>query len=170
MNAHMLENPMPALRAPLIWGLSIAALYLAFACIRGVTAPPSPDCTDWLWCNVHYVGFVFDPRPGPEHLYALLAIANAFIAFLAARVAGFGASPRKHWFMAGPVLALVGSVLYAIAPFSAGWVFIDVAASYPPAILAIGTQIGLFAGIVLGLPAALLTLLGALAWRVFRRA
>ena len=160
---------MPILRASLVWGVSMAALYLAFASIRGVTAPPPADCTDWIWCNPRYVGFVFDPSPRPEHLYALLAIANAFLAFLAAHVAGFGASARKHWFMAGPVLALVGSVIYAISPVSAGWVFTDVAASYPPAIWAVGTQIGLFAGVMLGLPAALLTLLGALLWRARTR-
>lgn len=153
------------IRAPLLWGLAFVALYAPLAFVEPVLAPPPPGCTDWLWCDHTYAGLAFNARPAMEHLYALIAIPNAFLSFLAARVAG---ARRGHWFMAGPVLALLGACAYAVSPFSVAHFFVDASASYRPAVWVASLQFGLMLGMLSGLPAALATLAGSLVWRFAR--
>ncbi len=152
-------------RAPLAWSLAVLALYAPLAFSEPVIEPPPPGCDDWLWCDSRYVGLVFDPAPDPENLYALLIIPSAFIAFLAARVAARGPNRHAHWFMAGPALALIaGPLVLLIMPVH--MILLDVAASYPFAVIALTLHAGVTLGMLAALPLAILTLLGALAWRL----
>jgi hypothetical protein len=153
-------------RAPLAWGLAMAALYFPLAFFEPIIAPPAPNCTDWLWCDDAYTGLVVQ-APSPGNLIALIAIPNALLAYWAAHIAG-AAPTRRHWFMAGPLLALVGACAFAIWPHSPIWFWIDNSASDPIAVLVVGLEIGVMLGLWLGLPVALLTLLGALLWRALR--
>jgi hypothetical protein len=154
-------------RVPALWGLAMVALYAPLAFIEPVREPPPPSCEDWLWCSDAYVGLAFNPLPDAAHLYALIALPNAFIAYFAAHVAGAPA-PRRHWFMAAPLLALAASSLY-FTLYPAHLIFLDTARSWPPAVWTVTLQFQLFMGYVLGSPAALLTLGGAAVWRAARR-
>jgi hypothetical protein len=131
----------------LAWSLPLIALAAPFAFLAPVLAPP--PCDDWLWCGSRYIGVVFDPTPDVSSLAFLLAMPNAFIAFVAARVALGGERPAAHWFMIGPALALIGALLLflfvPIHQFS-----IDASASYPPALLLETGRVVLFVGNLAG--------------------
>lgn len=149
-------------RAPLAWSFAVLALYAPFAFMAPVMAP---TCNQgWFDCQELYVGLAFDPTPRPEHLFALLIVPSAFVAFLAAGVAARGPNHRAHWFMAGPVIALISGLLFfQFLPFHL--FFVDTAHSYRPAMIVAGIQVGVLLGMLGVLPLAVFTLLGALAWR-----
>jgi hypothetical protein len=152
-------------RAPLAWSLALLALYAPFAFIRPVTRPPPPGCDDWLWCSDAYVGLVFERTPHPEDLVALLIVPSAFVAFLAARIAAGAPNRHAHWFMAGPVLAMISGpiilVFYPVHLF-----FADVSRSYVPALIGLTIQAGFWLAMWAAFPLAVVTLLGAVAWRL----
>jgi hypothetical protein len=151
-------------RAPLAWSFAVLALYAPFAFIEPVTQPPAPGCDDWLWCDSRYVGLVLDPTPDPSHLYALLILPSALIVFLAARIAARGRNRHAHWFMAGPVLAMLACpIIFVFYPVQ--FIFLDVSASYLPALIVVTVQVAFSLAMLAALPLALLTLIGALAWR-----
>jgi hypothetical protein len=155
------------LRAPLAWSLAILALYAPLAFLEPVISPPPSTCDDWLWCDLRYVGIILDRTPSPAHLAALLIIPSGLLAFLAAHVAR--ADARAHWFMAGPLFAIVAATaLFAVFPIQ--HFAINAGASYAPALVLVTLQVGAWTGIVAGLPLALLTLLGAWIRRLRLRA
>jgi hypothetical protein len=154
------------IRAPLFWGVGFVALYAPLAFVEPVIAPPPPDCTDWLWCDHTYEGLMLTARPHAEHLYALIAIPNALLCFFAAHVSG---ASRRYWFMAGPILAVMGACIYSFSPYSITHLFMNADVSFQPAVWFVSLRSGLMLGAVLGLPMALATWLGAAAWRFVRR-
>lgn len=152
-------------RAPLAWSLAILALYTPFAFIAPVIQPPPPACDDWLWCSDAYVGLVLDRTPDPRNLQALLIVPSAFVAFFAARISARGPNRRAHWFIAGPVVATIaGPILVVFWPLHL--FFIDVSASYLPALIVTSIHAGLALAMLAALPIATLTLIGALTWRL----
>ena len=154
-------------RAPLLWGLALAALTAPFAFIEPVRQPPPPDCTDWLWCDSSIIGVRIDTSPEWAFVWALIAIPVAFVCFLAARIAVRGPNAHAHWFMAGPALTItIFSIFNLFEPLV---LWVDDERSYRPALLAIGQGNALLFGILAGAPAALITLLGAFVWRLARR-
>lgn len=156
-------------RAPLAWSFAILALHAPFAFVEPVIYPPPARCIDYLDCGYRYVGLVFDPTPHPANLAVLLIVPSTFLAFLAARVAGIRDSPRAHWFMAGPVFAIIGALaLFYVFPIQ--HLFIRTSVSFVPALIAVTQQVGLHFGALAGVPIALLTLIGAAIWRALRPA
>jgi hypothetical protein len=146
----------------LTWSLPLIALAAPFAFLAPVLEPP--PCDDWLWCGRRYSGVVFDLTPDVSSIAFLLAIPNAFIAFLAARVALGGVKPAAHWFMLGPMLALIGALLlFLIVPIHQFGD--DASASYPPALLLETGRVVLYVGNVVGFAAAVLMVMVALVWR-----
>jgi hypothetical protein len=149
-------------RAPLTWSLAVLALYAPFALIEPVNQAP-PDCYGWAWCDYGYIGLVFDPTPAPGHLLALLIIPSAFMAFLAAHIAGAGASDRAHWFMLGPLAALIICPILLVFFLFVPYVFFVDPAHFP-ALIVLAIQAGLALAILASPALAYLTLVGALLW------
>jgi hypothetical protein len=166
MSALSLTQP-SFLRAPLAWGCAIVALCAPLAFVRFVYE--SLHCDLDLFCADRLVGLVFDPVPDQSYLFILfLAVPTAFIALLASRVAARGPNPNGHWFMLGPVLAILGAtVFFLLAPVHLFWVI--EAESDRLAVLIATLKVGMAVGVILGLPLSLMTLLGAIACRLLAR-
>ena len=152
-------------RAPLAWSLAILALYAPFAFVAPVVQPPPPGCDDWLWCSDAYVGLVLDRTPDSRNLQSLLIIPSAFVAFFAARISARGPNPYAHWFMAGPVVAMIACPILLVF-WPVHLFFVDVSASHLAALIVTSIHAGLALAMLAALPLAALTLIGALAWRV----
>lgn len=162
-----MRNFLAFARAPLIWSVAILVLYAPLAFIEPVIVPPPADCTDWLWCDSRYVGLVFNPAPEASNLFALILIPATLLIFLAARIAARGPNAHAHWFMLGPALGfLAAAIATAFIPVH---FFINTTESYRPAVLHGSVQFAFFLGILASLPIALITLIGALAWRRVKR-
>jgi len=149
-------------RAPVTWSLAVLALYAPFAFIEPVNQAP-PDCYGLAWCAYGYISLVFDPTPDPIHLLALLIIPSAFMAFLAAHIAGAGSSDRAHWFMLGPLAALIICPVLLILFLFVPYVFF-VEPAHIPALVVLAIGAGLALAILASPALAYLTLVGALAW------
>ncbi|HYD88757.1 MAG TPA: hypothetical protein VEA80_14880 [Vitreimonas sp.] len=156
----------PFARLALAWSLSLTALATPFAFLKPLRAPP--PCDDWLWCSSPYVGVTLAVPLTLGYFAFLLTIPSAFIAFSAARIALRSASPRAHWFMLGPALAILAAwTLFLVTPIH--YFSIDLDASYGPALLVSTAQVAFYFGSIANLAMALTTLIGAVAWRVFAR-